>query len=70
MDKYRLQYLNICVRSFAEKFKMSNKVAFSYLRFYGGMDFLSECYEIEHTLPIEDTMDSLQKICRKSGGSL
>ncbi|MCF0189271.1 MAG: DUF3791 domain-containing protein [Bacteroidaceae bacterium] len=70
MDKYKIPYLHLCVRKFAERFRMSDRTAFRYLRHFGGMTFLLECYDIEHTLPINDTIDALREICRKEGGTL
>lgn len=41
-----------------------------YLDEYGGLDFLEEFYDVQHTLPFADTVDSLAVICRKNGGIL
>lgn len=33
---------------------------------FGGISFLEDGYEIEHTLPIEDTIDALQIVCARN----
>jgi len=65
-----INYLVVCVNVFAERFDMTAKSAFAYLSEYGGIDFLLEHYEIEHTLSLDDAIDDLQTICSKSGGHL
>jgi hypothetical protein len=49
---------------------MDAKNAHNYLSRYGGIDFLVEMYEIEHTLGINDTVEDMARICRNNGGTL
>lgn len=70
MDKYQIPYTNLCVRKFAERNKMSLGAAFSYLLTYGGMQYLIDFYDIEHTLSIEDTIDELTLTCQAAGGKI
>ena len=49
---------------------MNTKSAYRFLSQYGGIDFLMEHYEIEHTLSIDEAIDDLETICRKNGGVL
>ncbi len=65
-----INYFVMCISDFAERFGLSNKTAFQFLSGYGGMDFLIEHYEIEHTLSMDDAIDDLEKICRDNGGVL
>jgi hypothetical protein len=65
-----INYLVMCVSEFAEKFGASQKQAYKYLSQYGGIAFLTEHYEIEHTLALNDTIDDLALVCRKNGGAL
>jgi len=46
---------------------MDSRVAYQYLSNYGGIDFLMQHYDIEHTLSLDDAIDDLEKICRDSG---
>jgi len=70
MDKYQIPYTNLCIRKFAERNKMSLDEAFTYLLTYGGMKYLVDYYDIEHTLPIEDTIDELTLTCKAAGGAI
>jgi len=65
-----INYLVICVNDFAERFDMDSKAAYSFLAQYGGIDFLMEHYEIEHTLNLDEAIDDLETICRQNGGVL
>lgn len=44
-DKYKIPYINACVRAFAKRFHLSIKNAFLYLYRFKGMEFLDEFYE-------------------------
>jgi hypothetical protein len=65
-----ITYLVICVSEFAERFKLDCKSAYRYLAAYGGIAFLIEYYEIEHTLSLNDAVDDLDNVCRQNGGIL
>jgi len=70
MDKNAIHYFIVCVADFAEKYKMSIRDAFLYLKKYNGIRYLVENYEIEHTLSKEDTLEAMSLIVRQNGGSL
>jgi len=59
-----------CVNEFARSHGLSPKAAFQYLFTYGGIDFLTEHYEAEHTLSLDDTIEDLGFVCRSKGGHL
>jgi len=65
-----INYLVICVSDFATQFNMDTKNAFQFLSNYGGIAFLLEHYEVEHTLSLDDTIETLAHICRENGGIL
>jgi len=65
-----INYLVICINDFAERFGMDSRAAYQYLSNYGGIDFLMQHYDIEHTLSLDDAVDDLEKICRDGGGCL
>lgn len=69
-NKYKIPYLNACIRAFAERFNLSVKKAFLYLFRFKGIAFLDECYEVEHLQSIEDAIDDLIVLCHKNGGQL
>jgi hypothetical protein len=58
----------ICISDFAERFDMDAAAAYRFLAKYGGIEFLLQHYEIEHTLSIDGAIDDLEMICRQNGG--
>ena len=70
LEKNMIDYFVICVREFAERYDLHAKDAVLYLDNYGGLDFLEEFYDVQHTLSFDDTVDSLTAICRKNGATL
>lgn len=69
-EQNRMTYFIYCINAFADRYKLTPKQAFVYLRRYKGMSFLEECYEAEHQLSIGDAVDDLSIICRRNGGAL
>ena len=69
-DKYKIPYINACIRAFAKRFGLSVKNAFLYLYRFKGVNFLDEFYEAEHLQSIDDAVDDLIIICQKNGGQL
>ena len=47
---------------------MDSKTAYRFLAQFGGIDFLIQHYEIEHTLSLDDAIDDLEMVCRRNGG--
>ena len=69
-DKYKIPYINSCIRAFAKRFDLSTQAAHEYLDKYKGIDFLVELYEIEHLQSIDDAVDDLIVCCSNNGGHL
>ncbi len=67
-NKYKIPYINMCVRLFAKRFKLSLQNAASYLCQFKGISFLDEFYATEHLLPVEEILDDLVVICKRNGG--
>ena len=65
-----INYLVVCISDFAERFAMDSKTAYRFLAQFGGIDFLMQHYEIEHTLSLDETVDDLEMVCRQNGGIL
>ncbi|MDR1343638.1 MAG: DUF3791 domain-containing protein [Prevotellaceae bacterium] len=66
----KIRYLNFIIIQFARGFKMLIPEAFRYLNEYGGIDFLYEHYDYEHTQSEHNTCMTLLRVCRKNGGWL
>ena len=69
-DKYKIPYINACIRAFAKRFDLSTQAAHEYLAKYKGIDFLVEFYEIEHLQSIDDAVDDLVVCCNNNGGHM
>jgi hypothetical protein len=65
-----INYIVICIEEFAQRLNISRKDAFNFLEKFGGIKFLIDNYEIEHTLSLEDAIDDMITICKNNGGSL
>ena len=65
-----INYLVICVNDFADRFSMDTKAAYDFLAKFGGIDFLMQHYEIEHTLSLDEAIEDLATVCRQNGGML
>lgn len=42
----------------------------NYIRRFKGIDFLTEFYDVEHTLSFNDCVDDLTIVCQNNGGTL
>ena len=47
-DKYKMPYVNACIRAFAMRFSLTVQAAFRYLNRFKGIEFLDEFYDVEH----------------------
>ena len=65
-----LNYIVICIDEFSKQKKISKKAAYNYLKKYKGLDFLNECYEAEHTVSLNDTVEDLTEVCKGNGGTI
>lgn len=65
-----LEYIICCVGAFAERFSITNRQAYMYLKQYQGLAFLNKHYNIEHTLSIDDAVEDCARICMRHGGAL
>lgn len=68
--KSRIEYFVACVTEFAKTFGLDYRGSFDYLDKYQGLEFLSKCYEAEHTVSFLDVVQDLQTVCRRNGGRL
>ena len=58
------------VDHFAHRYGMSPASAFVFLDEHGGIAFLKEFYDVEHTLSFDNVAEDLLAVCRQSGGDL
>ena len=69
-ERKQINYAVVCVNEFARRYNLKMKDAFQFLFQYKAIEFLKENYGIEHTLPLEETLDDMMLICQKNGGRL
>ncbi len=65
-----LEYIAYVVDEFATRHQMADNLAYAYLNRYGGIDFLIDCYDAEHTLSLQDAVQDIQEICQRNGGKI
>ena len=68
--KGRIEYFVACVTEFSKSLGLDQQQSFDYLDEYCGLDFLTKCYEAEHTVSFADAVNDLRKVCRRNGGRL
>ena len=68
--KSRVSYANFIIRSFAYGFKRPVPEVVEYLDKFGGLQFLFDNYEYEHTQSEHNTHMALLEVCRNNGGWL
>lgn len=70
MNLQKIRYINCCIVEFGKKFGLAPRWAFQYLHTYKALEFLDKHYEAEHLLPLQDTISSLTKYCKRHGGTI
>ena len=66
----RIAYTAACVSEFAKRKNMGTQAAYIYIADHGGIQFLKDHYDIEHTLSFDESIDDLEAICAQNGGEL
>lgn len=69
-EQNRVAYIVMCMFRFAARHGMDVRDAVACLVDRGGIAHLDRHYDIEHTLPLEDTLDTLDAVCRRNGAVL
>lgn len=69
-DKYKIPYINMCIRLFARRFQLSLRDAAEYLCRFKGVRFLDDRYAAEHLLPTDEALDDLVVVCKRNGGTI
>lgn len=65
-----IEYIVALVSEFASRYNLTDKQAYRYIRFHGGISFLEDNYGVIHTLDFAEAVDSVAMFCRRSGGEL
>lgn len=70
IDKRVIGYIVVVISEFAKAYDMTIREASNYLRRYKGLDFLTQHYEAEHLLSLDDSVQDLVRVCSNNGGGL
>lgn len=68
LERKMIDYIVVCINEFASDKELSQQEAFRYLYANKGIEFLTENYEIEHTLSLKDAVYDLSIVCQNNGG--
>ncbi len=66
--KNRINYTVMCIGAFSARHALCLRDGYLYLKEFGGISFLKDCYEAEHLLSIDDAVDDLTILCKRNGG--
>lgn len=69
-DKNLIDYVMTVIVEFARHHDLTIREASNYITRFKGIDFLTEFYDVEHTLSFNDCVDDLTVICQNNGGTL
>ena len=65
-----LEYIVMLVSEFAQRFSMTPRQAYRYIRRFDGVRLIEDNYGIMHTLTFADAVDGVAKYCALKGGEL
>lgn len=66
----KISFITFIIPEFASGYKMNVQDAYFYLKKYGGMDFLHECWWALHIDNPYWAIRDMAKVCRNNGGYL
>lgn len=69
-DKNLIDYVMTAIIEFASRHSLTIREASNYIGRFKGIDFLTEFYDVEHTLSFNDCVEDLTVICQNNGGTL
>lgn len=66
----KIEYLILLVTAFASRCEVSEAQAYRYLSKYGALMLCEKHYNIMHTLPLDDNIETMKSYCQRKGGTL
>lgn len=69
-NKDIIDYVMTAIIEFARKHGLTIREASNYLNRFKGIDFLTDFYDVEHTLSFNDCVDDLTVVCQNNGGEI
>jgi len=64
----KISFVTFIIGEFASAYKMSGQDAYRYLKHYGGMDYISDCWRALHIDNPFWAVRDIYKVCRNNGG--
>ena len=64
------EYIVLLIAAFAHRYSMSDIEAYRYLSHYGAIKVAHDFYDVMHTQPMDDMVQSMALYCKRKGGKL
>ncbi len=64
------EYIVALIAAFASRYTMTEAEAYKYLNKYGAIKVAHDFYDVMHTQPMNDMVQSMASYCRRKGGTL
>ena len=64
------EYIVLLIAAFASHYNMTDAEAYRYLNRYGAIKVAHDFYDVMHTQPIDDMVQSMSTYCHRKGGEL
>jgi hypothetical protein len=64
----KVAFLSFIIPRFASAYKMSIKDSYTYLKQYGGLDYMNDCWWALHTDNEVWAVHDVYEVCRNNGG--
>jgi len=64
----KVSFISFIIPKFAESYKMNMQDAYFYLKKYGGLEYLYDCWWALHTDNDIWTVHNIYEVCRQNGG--
>ncbi|MDR2868534.1 MAG: DUF3791 domain-containing protein [Bacteroidales bacterium] len=64
----KISFISFIIPEFASAYKMDIQDAYCYLKKYGGLDFIHQCWRSLHTDNIIWAVHDIYKVCYNNGG--
>ena len=64
------EYIVLLIAAFANHYQMTDAEAYRYLSRYGAIKVAHDFYDVMHTQPMDDMVQSMATYCHRKGGHL
>ena len=64
------EYIVLLIAAFASHYQMTDAEAYRYLNRYGAIKVAHDFYDVMHTQPMDDMVQSMSMYCHRKGGHL